>query len=146
MNVDEVQQLITAKVPVAGFLGLEVESVEEGHVRLRLPFAHPVENHLGIVYAGAIFSLAEIAGGVVMLSAFDTREITLIIRRLEIDFVRPSRRDLFCDVQLSAALVDEARASIAGQGTADVSLPIEVTDARGRAIARARANYYLRLV
>ena len=119
MDVNEIQQLINEKVPAAGFFGLEVEDVEEGHVRLRMPFARPAENHLGIVYAGAIFSLAEIAGGVVMLSVFDTSEVTLIIRRLEIDFVRPSRRDLFCNVQLPEALVDEARANIAAQGNAD---------------------------
>lgn len=144
MDINEVQSLINEKVPAAGFFGLEVESVEEGHVRLKMPFARPVENHLGIAYAGAIFALAEIAGGVTMLSVFDTSEVTLIIRRLEIDFVRPSRRDLFCDVELPTATVGEARAAIAAQGNANVSLPIEVTDERGRVIARVRADYYLR--
>lgn len=146
MDVNEVQQLVTERVPVAGFLGLHVESVETGHVRLRLPFAHPAENHLGIVYAGAIFSLAEITGGVVMLSVFDTRKVTLLIRRIEIDFARPSRRDLFCDVHLPDALIAEARAGIAAQGTANVSLPIEITDLRGRVIARVHADYYLRSI
>ena len=146
MDVNEVQNLIKEKVPAAGFFGLEVENVEAGHVRLRMPFERPVENHLGIAYAGAIFSLAEIAGGVTMLSVFDTSEVTLIIRRLEIDFVRPSRRELFCDVHLPATLVDEARATITAQGHADVSLPIEVTDTRGRVISRVRADYYLRAI
>lgn len=146
MDLTEVQQSIEEKVPVAQFLGLTVEHVEPGHARLRMPFARPVENHLGIAYAGAIFALAEITGGVVMLSAFDTSEVTVLIRRLEIDFVRPSRRDLFCDVRLSEDHIADARATVAAQGAADISVPIDITDSRERLIARVQADYYLRSV
>lgn len=146
MDLADVQKSIEEKVPVAQFLGLTVERVEPGHARLRMPFARPAENHLGIAYAGAIFALAEITGGVVMLSAFDASEVTVLIRRLEIDFVRPSRRDLFCDVQLSAESIADARAGVAAQGSADISVPIDVTDPRERVIARVRADYYLRSV
>ena len=111
-----------------------------------MPFARPVENHLGIAYAGAIFALAEITGGVVMLSAFDTSAVTVLIRRLEIDFVRPSRRDLYCDLRLSDERIAEASAAVTTQGAADISVPIDVTDPRGRIIARVQADYYLRSV
>jgi uncharacterized protein (TIGR00369 family) len=144
MDIHEVQELITAKVPLAHFIGLEVEEVGPGNVRLRLPFAPQVENHLGIVYAGAIFALAEIAGGVAMLSAFDAGAYTVLIRRFEIDYVRPSRRDLFCDLRLPDERIAEARAAVAERGNADLSLPIEVTDLKGRVIARVQASYYLR--
>mgnify|MGYP000095703132 CR=1 FL=1 len=144
MDINEIQHLITEKVPVAGFMGLDVQAVEPGHVRLRLPFSDRVKNHLDIVYAGAMFALAEIAGGVAMLSVFEDDECTILARRMEIDYVRPSRRDLWCDLQLPETLVAEVRASVAAESKADVIVPIEVTDERGRVIARVVAFYYLR--
>ncbi len=144
MDIETVQHLIEEKVPAIKFMGLEVQTVEPGHVRMRLPFGPKVLNHLDIVYAGAIFALAEIVGGVAMLSAFDEDECTPLARRMEIDYVRPSRRDLFCDLTLSDAIIAEARTAVSEQGQADVTLPIEVTDERGRVIARVVAFYYLR--
>ena len=146
MDVDNVQQLIANKVPVADFIGLQVDAVSPGHVRLHLPFSPQVINHLNIVYAGAIFALAEIAGGVAMLSAFDSELYTVLIRRMEIDYVRPSRRDLLCDLHLSDTLVADTQAMLQQQGHADIQFPIEVVDERERVIARVYAFYYLRQV
>ena len=144
MDVSDVQSLIEEKVPVAGFLGLEVEAVEPGHVRLRMPFGPRIKNHLNIVYAGALFSLAEITGGVAMLSAFEQDGCTVLARRMEIDYVRPSRSDLLCEVALPTAVIAEHRVAVQTEGKADVMLPIEVHDARGRVVARVSAFYYLR--
>lgn len=144
MDVADVQSLIEEKVPVAGFLGLAVEAVEPGRVRLRMPFSPQIKNHLDIVYAGAIFALAEITGGVAMLSAFEQDGCTVLARRMEIDYVRPSRSDLLCEVTLSDAIIAENRAAVQTEGKSDVVLPVEVHDARGRVIARVSAFYYLR--
>ena len=144
MDVSDVQSLIEEKVPVAGFIGLAVEAVEAGHARLRMPFSPRIKNHLDMAYAGAIFALAEITGGVAMLSAFEQDECTVLARRMEIDYVRPSRSDLLCDVALPDAVVAESRAAVQAAGKADVVLHIEVQDERGRVVARVSAFYYVR--
>jgi uncharacterized protein (TIGR00369 family) len=144
VDVSDVQSLIEEKVPVAGFLGLVVKAVEPGRVRLRMPFSPRIKNHLDIVYAGAIFALAEITGGVAMLSAFEQDGCTVLARRMEIDYIRPSRSDLLCEVTLPDAVVAENRAAVQSEGKADVILPIEVQDDRGRVVARVSAFYYLR--
>jgi uncharacterized protein (TIGR00369 family) len=144
MDVSDVQALIEEKVPVAGFLGLAVEAVEPGHARLRMPFGPRIKNHLDIAYAGAIFALAEITGGVAMLSAFEQDGCTVLARRMEIDYVRPSRSDLLCDVALPDTVIAESRVAVQAEGKADVVLPIEVQDERGRVVARVSAFYYLR--
>ena len=144
MDVSDVQVLIEEKVPVAGFIGLAVEAVGPGRARLRMPFNRQIKNHLDIVYAGAIFALAEISGGVAMLSAFEQDGCTVLARRMEIDYVRPSRSDLLCDVVLPDTIVAAGRAAVQVEGKADVVLPIEVQDDRGRIVARVSAFYYLR--
>ncbi|MBN2392636.1 MAG: PaaI family thioesterase [Anaerolineae bacterium] len=144
MDASDIQSLIEEKVPVADFLGLEVEVVEPGHARFRMPFSPRIKNHLDIVYAGAIFALAEIAGGVAMLSAFKQDSCTVLTRRVEIDYVRPSRSDLLCEVTVPDTDVAENMAAVEADGRADVVLPIEVQDDRGRIVARVSAFYYLR--
>jgi len=144
VDVYDIQSLIEEKVPLAGFVGLEVEAVEPGRARLRMPFSPQVKNHLDIVYAGAIFALAEISGGVAMLSAFEQDGCTVLARRMEIDYVRPSRSALLCDVALPDTVVSESRAAVQTEGKADVVLPIDVQDERGRVVARVVAFYYLR--
>jgi uncharacterized protein (TIGR00369 family) len=144
MDISEIQRLISEKVPVAEFLGIKVEVAEPGHVRLRLPFSKRVQNHLEIVYAGAIFALAEIAGGAVLLSVFDTSKYTLLIERLNIEFHRPSRRDLWCDVALSPQLVEQVHAQVQSEGKTKITLPVEVKDERQRVISRVEGAYYIR--
>ena len=144
MEISEIQTLITKKVPMAEFLALKVEEAEPGHVKLLLPFSDRVKNHLDIVYAGAIFALAEIAGGIAMLSVFDTSKYTLLIERLSIEFQRPSRRDLWCDLTLTPELVAQVQEQVKLEGKAKVTLPIEVKDERQRVIARIAGAYYVR--
>ncbi len=144
MDISEIQALISSKVPMAEFLGLKVEAVEPGHVKLRLPFSVQVQNHLEIVYAGAIFALAEIAGGIAMLSVFDTSKFTILIDRLSIDFQRPSRRDLWCDLTLAPELIEQAQEQVKSDGKAKITIPIEVKDGRQRVIACVQGAYYVR--
>ena len=144
MEISEIQALISKKVPVSEFLGLVVEEVEPGHVKLMLPFSNRVQNHLEIVYAGAIFALAEIAGGIAMLSVFDTSKYTLLVERLSIEFQRPSRRDLWCDLTLAPEMVAQVREQVKSEGKAKMTLPIEVKDGRQRVIARIQGAYYVR--
>ena len=144
MEISEIQTLISNKVPMAEFLGIKVEVAESGHVKLLLPFSKRVQNHLEIVYAGAIFALAEIAGGIAMLSVFDTSKFTILIERLNIEFQRPSRRDLWCDLSLPPELVARVQKQVKSEGRSKITLPIEVKDGRQRVIARIEGAYYIR--
>lgn len=144
MDISEIQTLITTKVPMAEFLDLKVELAELGHIKLRLPFSQRAQNHLEIVYAGAIFALAEIAGGMAMLSVFDTSRFTILIERLSIDFQRPSRRDLWCHVILEPELIADIQEQVESRGKAKITIPIEVRDSRQRVISRVQGAYYVR--
>lgn len=144
MNVEAVQQLLDAGIPLTHFIGLEVQEVEPGYVRMRMPFGPNALNHLGTVYAGATFALAEISGGVAVISAFDASEYLMVARSLEITYRRPGRSDLFCEARLSPALIAETRVTVAEHGKADLPLTIEVTDAEGEGVARVQAVYHLR--
>ena len=111
---------------------------------LKTNLSKNVQNHLEIVYAGAIFTLAEITGGITLLSVFDTAKFTILIERLNIEFQRPSRRDLWCDLTLSPELIAQVQEQVLAEGKAKMVLPIEVKDERQRVIARIEGAYYIR--
>ena len=57
--------------------GLKAEQLEPGFVRLRMPLSGN-QNHIGTLYAGALFTLAEIPGGALFL----TSDLEAAARRL----------------------------------------------------------------
>lgn len=144
MKIEAIQQMLDENIPMTSFLQVKVEEMSPGAVRLRMPFAPQALNHLGTIYAGAIFSLAEIAGGVAMVSAFDPTQFFMVVRRLEIEYLRPAQSDLVCAPRLSPEVIAQVRANIAEQGKSDLPLPVEVIDAEGQVVARLQATYYLR--
>jgi uncharacterized protein (TIGR00369 family) len=144
MDANAIQQMLDHHFPFTRFIGLQVKEIEPGKMQLRLPFAPDVQNHIGTVYAGAIFSLAEIAGGVALLLAFDPAKYLMVARRLEIDYLRPARTDLFCTPHLSGDLAAETHAVVAELGKADLPLTIEVVDTEGEIVSQVAAIYHVR--
>jgi uncharacterized protein (TIGR00369 family) len=134
MDANAIQQMLDHHFPFTRFIGLQVKEIEPGKMQLRLPFAPDVQNHIGTVYAGAIFSLAEIAGGVALLLAFDPAKYLMVARRLEIDYLRPARTDLAA----------ETHAVVAELGKADLPLTIEVVDTEGEIVSQVAAIYHVR--
>lgn len=123
--------------------GLEVLELERGRVKMRMPF-EPNVNHVGMMYAGALFTLAEVPGGAIFLTAFDASRFYPIVKDMKIRFVKPARSDVTVEV----ALDDEEAARIAARaeqdGKADYVLRCELKDADGQVVAETENVYQMR--
>ena len=62
-------------IPFLGRTEIVVDHAERGFVRLRMPF-EPNVNHVGMMYAGALFTLAEVPGGHLFLTRSTGRSTT----------------------------------------------------------------------
>ena len=60
MDASAIQQILIDGIPLARFIGLQVDEVGPGMVRLHMPFTPNMQNHLGTAYAGGIFSLDDL--------------------------------------------------------------------------------------
>jgi acyl-coenzyme A thioesterase PaaI-like protein len=69
-DLDVVSDMIHTAIPMARHSKIELLELSRGHCKMRMPF-EPNSNHVGTMYAGALFTLAEIPGGAILLSAFD---------------------------------------------------------------------------
>lgn len=130
-------------IPRAHQMGVEFAEIRPGFVRAEVPFEGN-GNHFGVIYAGVIFTLAEVLGGAMQFATFDVATHYPLVRRVEIDFLAPGRGRL----SASARLTEDEIARIRAEAQPDVKVPFvleaEVVGADGTVVARTRGEYQLR--
>ena len=89
LPVEIARQLTEEQIAFVKRSGLKAEVLEPGFVRLYMPL-HGNQNHIGSMYAGALFTLAEIPGGALFLTSFDAQRFYPIIREMNLRFRRPA--------------------------------------------------------
>lgn len=134
---------LEALIPRAHQMGVDFVEMRPGFVRAEVPFEGN-GNHFGVVYAGVIFTVAEVLGGAIHFATFDVSTHYPLVKRLEIDFIAPGRNRL----SASASLSDHEVARIKAAAAPDVKVPFvleaEVVGEDGVVVARTRGDYQLR--
>lgn len=128
-------------IPIVGLMGLQLLAAERGRCVLRLPF-EPNVNHVGMVYAGSIFTLAEAPGGVLFVGAFDMSRFYPIVGDMSVRFRRPARTALLVDARMSDELIERATADLEANGKAKWVLEQDILDADGEVVATTSATYF----
>ena len=82
-----------------------VEAIGPGFVRLRMPL-EPNRNHIGTMYAGALFAIAELPGGILPLSVLQGT-VMPIVTNVDITFRRAARSDVTLEARLEPAEPDD---------------------------------------
>lgn len=70
MDATTIQHMLPKLVPFVKFVGLTIDSVEDGTATASLASRPEVHNHLGTMHAGALYTTGESATGAVVLSLF----------------------------------------------------------------------------
>ena len=132
-------------IPFVERSGLQVLAAKRGRVRCLMPYEGN-ENHIGTMYAGALFTLAELPGGLLYLTSFDTAKFFPIVKEMNIQFRKPVTSDVTVVVGLTeeaiAAIQEEAEA----KGKAEFVLEGELKTEDGTLVATSRGVYQLRAV
>src|SRR5689334_24560737 len=74
MDLAEATANVHAVVPILGAMGLEIVEASPGRAAARIP-SGPNVNHFGVAYAGSLFSVAEMLGGIIGRSEEHTSEL-----------------------------------------------------------------------
>jgi acyl-coenzyme A thioesterase PaaI-like protein len=114
-------------------------------IKLRLPLAGNA-NHIGSLYAGALFTVAELPGGALFLTTFDVERFYPVLKAMQIRFRRPAFTDVTVEVALSAAAVERITTEAEQSGKAEFTLSVEVKDTDERVVAVSEGTYQLRKV
>lgn len=137
------RQLTEQQIAFVKRTGLKAEVMEPGFVRLRMPLEGN-ENHIGTLYAGALFTLAEIPGGALFLTSFDVQRYYPIVKDLALRFRRPATGDIWVEARLSAQDIERLQTEAEQNGKAEFSLELKLTDASDEVVAESCAHYQLR--
>lgn len=121
---------------------LEPEVLEERHVRLRLP-AKPLHmNHVGTVYAGSMFTIAEIAGANLFMCTYGDAYIP-ILKSVKVQYMKPAMGDVLVDLTIDEETAREKIVPIAERGKGDYLLDVPLMDEGSQQVALAQFNYYV---
>src|SRR5579875_2238820 len=104
-------------IPRAHQMGVHFTAARPGYVRAELPFEGN-GNHFGTVYAGVIFTLAEVLGGAMHFASFDVTTHYPLVRSVTIDFLAPGRGPLSASASLDEPTRARVRAEAAEKGKA----------------------------
>jgi acyl-coenzyme A thioesterase PaaI-like protein len=130
-------------VPAIGRLGVVVEAISPGAVDLRLPIEGNA-NHMGTMYAGALFALAELPGGLIPLAVLEPGRYTPIVTALEIQFLAAARTDVTLSARMEPHDLQALGEQVDAEGRADFTLELVGQDAAGRTVVTSTGHYQLR--
>ncbi|WP_422911097.1 PaaI family thioesterase [Pseudomonas sp. MAC6] len=143
LPLELVRQLTEEQIAFVQRSGLKADVLEVGHVRLRMPLAGN-QNHIGSMYAGALFTLAEIPGGALFLTSFDTQRFYPVVKEMNLRFRRPATGDIQVEASLSEAQIEQLQKQATEEGKAEYVLELQLTDDSGEVVAQSRGLYQLR--
>jgi len=99
MDLDVAKRALETGITFVANCGLRVLELRRGYVKCLVPFEGN-SNQVGTMYAGALFTVAEIPGGALFLSSFDTRRYFPIVTALDMRFLKPAKSDVTIEMTL----------------------------------------------
>ncbi|WP_207897362.1 PaaI family thioesterase [Amycolatopsis pittospori] len=124
-------------------LGIRVVDLRPGHVIGAAPLTGNV-NHLGTMYAGTLFGLAEMLGGALFVANFDVERFHPTVKDVQIRYRRPATTDVRAEASLDADTIVRLRREADHHGKAEFVLDATITDATGEVVASTRGTYQVR--
>uniref|UniRef100_A0A832EJP8 DUF4442 domain-containing protein n=1 Tax=Desulfacinum infernum TaxID=35837 RepID=A0A832EJP8_9BACT len=145
MLMDDLRRMIETAIPFVQRSGLQVLEMRPGYVKLRMPFDGN-QNHVGTMYAGALFTLAEIPGGALCYCTFDPRRYFPLAKEMTIRYTKRVTTDAVIEVALSGQEIERIQRDLDTHGKADFTVEADILDAAGDAVASIRGLYQIRAV
>ena len=145
MPMDDIRRMVETAIPFVARSGLRCLEMRAGFVRLCMPFDGN-QNHVGTMYAGALFTLAEIPGGALCYCTFDPRKYFPLAKEITIRYRKPVTTDAFIEVGLSAEEIARIQRDLDAGGKADFVVEADILDGSGEPAASMRGLYQIRSV
>ncbi len=144
-ELEQIRQHAGSGFPFSARTEVKVLALEKGYTKMLMPFA-PNQNHVGMMYAGALFTLSELPGGVIYMSSFDISKYYPIVKDMSIRFRRPATTDITVEVRVDDDFVEKIQKEAEENGKADYEWECELKDASGEVVAISKNTYQLRKI
>lgn len=142
-DVERMTASTRSTVSMAEHIQIRVDVAEPGRVVLSMP-KEGNTNHIGTIYAGALYTLAEIHGGTLFSTTFDSSRYYPIIKEQSIRFRRPAMSDVSVEMTMTEEEADAIAAEADANGKADYTRVVDIVDAEGTVVAISTNVYQMR--
>jgi len=147
MSISEANKELVASlekvIGIVNKMGIRIEEYEKGFVKIRLP-KEPNINHVGTVYAGSLFSMADFAGGILFTTCFDIQKYYPIIKETTITFKRFATTDVTVEARFSPEEVERLKKLAEQTGKADWIQEFELKDDQGNICCLVKGSFQMR--
>ncbi len=143
LTPDVVKDLVEHKLPFLERMGIQVDELRRGYAKVRAPLQGN-ENHIGTMYAGALFSLAEVPPGILLYTAFDADIYYPVLKEMNVRFKAPVMGDAVVEVSMSEEDIRRIGLETDENGKSEFVIEGAVKDAEGNIAAETRGTYQLR--
>ncbi|MFO7962311.1 MAG: YiiD C-terminal domain-containing protein [Desulfobacterales bacterium] len=124
-------------------IGLRAVQLDAEKVILEMP-QEGNANHIGTMYAGALFTLAEVTGGAVAAVYLMKGDTYPIVKGLNIKFTRPANSNVRCEYTMGLDEAQKIMDECDKNKKADYNLNMQLQDKDGTVVAVAEGFYQLR--
>ena len=134
---------ILENIPITAAMGVRVVKLEPGTGSIEAP-PEPNINHAGMMYAGSLFTLGELLGGLLPPVTWDITGYVPVVAGLDIKFRRPAFGTIRATATVADEDLDRVRAELAA-GEPKVRFPLSssLTDESGTEVATTVGQYVL---
>ena len=145
MDYATLKPYIEETIPWVKASGLKAEVLENRHVVLRLPRDQHL-NHVGIVYAGSLFMLMEIAGAALFGCTYPLGKYIPINKEMHIKFLKMGITDILCDLSISEEKAAAMIVPIDEKGKGEWVLEMDCRDTGGNVVSSSVCHYYIKKI
>ena len=138
-------KMAVAAVPGIERTGLKILEMRDRYAKALMPLDGNT-NHVGIMYAGSLFTLGEFCGGAIHLAGIDFSKFYPIVKDVSIRFRRPAMTDVTVEVSMSEQEIQRLEAEASEKGKADFELNLELKDLSGETMAEVSGTWQIRKI
>lgn len=135
-------KFVGKNIPFATRNGFEVIDCRPGYIKTRMPLK-PNTNHFNAMYAGALYTVAELPGGILSLLNFDA-EYYPTLAEMTMRYEKPARSDVTVEFTLSQTDLKRIQNEAKENGKSKFLLEGQLKDDEGNIVATSTAHYQVR--
>lgn len=135
--------LLGESVPLIGKTGARITHLSDRYAKIVMPL-EPNTNHIGVMYGGSLFILAELSGGVIWYVSFDHTRFYPVIKEASIRYRKLATTDVTLEVMLGEAEAAAIQDAAEREGKKDWSMDLELKDAGGEVVSVVHGIWQLR--
>ena len=145
LEYDQIKQGLMQAIPFNRHVGLSFDSVGHGTATVKLSDRTDVQNHVGSLHAGALFTAGEAASGGAFAGAFGERmgDLTALAERAEISYTKIARGTVTVEGRFGQD-VDELLVKLDDEGKVRFPVEVEMTNGAGDTVATMTVHWYVR--